>query len=1664
MLFSISSITAQTTRNVGVGQTYTTIQAAISAASDGDIINIVDAVHQETNITVYRTVTIQGQGAANTELKGNYISSSSPGSRIFYISPGKIVVIRDLKISRSGVPNGTNATIPGVSGSSGQSGGAIYNAGTLTVKRCHFYYNHAGNGGNGMTGSNGDNGGYIGTTPQKGGNGSKGGNGGHGGSGGAIANTATLNIIDCLFTNNSSGMGGNGADGGHGGVGADGYGGSPCDYDDRSGTSGGIGGNGGNAGNAGHGGAIANTSTSAITVIKNSTFSSNVTLSGGHAGNGSYGGFGGDSRGTAWNYGGWGGNGGNGGNAGIAGSGSAIWNCYGAEIDIVNGTIANNICLTINYTGNGGDGGVAGQGSSSYPNNCGTSGSGGNGGTGATQGHGAIYNTSIVDDFHLLNTIISNNSAAASGYLDGGAYGSYGTTYSPCNKYGDNGNVGAQGGLITVYPNWNASKFVYANTPLTETTLLDLADNGGPTFTMAILENGTADGAGASSGAGLSANLTDQRGFSRQSAPHGYDIGAYEYRNFSDNLVINEVDPHQNTDIYEFIEIYDGGDGNTNLDELVVVLYDGSNADRSYKTIDLTGYSTDANGYFVIGSSIVDNVDLVVTSGFIQNGIDAVALYKGLPTDFPIRTSVTTTNLIDALVYENDQYTDPGLTPLINSGQSQINENENGIAETESMQRIPNGTGGQRNTDTYVVYTPTPGTENILPKSLSASPTSLNFGYVQVGSYQIRSYTLTGENLTGNVSVWGDGRYQVSLTTDNFQDYIIIAPSSGSVNKTIYIKFSPASAIKYDNIVTNSSSGATTVNIAVTGYGVEPTIEVSQNSLDFGDVETDESVVMNYDLTGSYLNNDITVTAPNAQYKVSLSETSGFSSSIVVPETSGFVDETIYVQFTPTSPTTYSGNVTNVSSGATSQNVAVSGTGVGQIATLNTSVSSIEYPDTRVGERRGTYYSLTGDRISGDVTILCPAGYTVSLDALGTYESSLTFTTTSSFVKRIYVRFSPTAETTYSGNIVNSTTGATSKNVAVTGTGVVPVIAVSPSFYEFGNVQIGETAEGSYTLTGNNLAEDITITAPTNYKISETSGSGFVSSLSVTQISGEINTTIYVQYAPTSEGANDAMVTHASGTTTKNFGVYGDGVVPSITVSPTSLAFGEIEVDDASEKSYDLTAEYLTNNLTVTPPSGYEVSLSSGSGFSGSLDLNPSGVDNTINETIYVRFSPNSSGTFNSNISNSSYSATTKTVALTGIGFERTITTDPTSLDFGNVIVGESKVMSYTLTGVKLNDAGELIIDAPTGYLVSFSSTSGFTSSMEAYPDGNGDVSETIYVKFSPVEDTNYTNHVFHYHYQVSSDDLIVTGTGVVPSISIPASINFNTVQIGNSSEKSYNLIGTNLSTDITVTAFTGYQVSLTHGSGFANSVIAAHTNGSVDQIIYVKFSPTSETTYSGNITNVSSGATSQDVAVTGIGSNYTIPTINVNTINIDYSNISVGSDFVKEYTISGTDLTNDITISLNTGTEYTISKDNITFATDDIILTNSGGNVSETTIYVKYSPSASGTALDIIYNSSTDASTLGIALEGTSVVGLSENDNIKFSVFPNPSNGIFKIDNKLTENTDIFIYDVYGKLIQKNSLNSDMNTIDISKQSNGIYFIKIQTENGIISEKIIKQ
>ena len=142
----------------------------------------------------------------------------------------------------------------------------------------------------------------------------------------------------------------------------------------------------------------------------------------------------------------------------------------------------------------------------------------------------------------------------------------------------------------------------------------------------------------------------------------------------------------------------------------------------------------------------------------------------GDKANFPTGTTPTTTNLIDAIVYDTNDEDDLGLLPLLMDNQPQISEGNSRTATKHSNQRCPNGSGGKRETATYAQFPPTPGTKNVCG---NAAPTT-------VGNILPKTLTI-GETYTLDVSQYfSDPNDTLTYTaTSSDPDIVSITISNG---------------------------------------------------------------------------------------------------------------------------------------------------------------------------------------------------------------------------------------------------------------------------------------------------------------------------------------------------------------------------------------------------------------------------------------------------------------------------------------------------------------------------------------------------------------------------------------------------------------------------------------------------------------------------------------------------------------------------------------------------------------------------------------------------------------------------------------------------------------------------------------------------------------------
>jgi hypothetical protein len=137
---------------------------------------------------------------------------------------------------------------------------------------------------------------------------------------------------------------------------------------------------------------------------------------------------------------------------------------------------------------------------------------------------------------------------------------------------------------------------------------------------------------------------------------------------------------------------------------------------------------------------------------------------------------------------------------------------------------------------------------------------------------------------------------------------------------------------------------------------------------------------------------------------------------------------------------------------------------------------------------------------------------------------------------------------------------------------------------------------------------------------------------------------------------------------------YLSALVPSISVTGTPLtAFASCIGSVSAEQNFSASGSALTADISITAPTGFEISTTTGSGFAASLTLTQSG--GTINATtIFVRMAASATGTPSGNITLASTGVTTVNVAVSGtvnsLPATPTITTGgPTTFCTGDNVV-----------------------------------------------------------------------------------------------------------------------------------------------------------------------------------------------------------------------------------------------------------------------------------------------------------------------------------------------------------------------------------------------------------
>ena len=81
----------------------------------------------------------------------------------------------------------------------------------------------------------------------------------------------------------------------------------------------------------------------------------------------------------------------------------------------------------------------------------------------------------------------------------------------------------------------------------------------------------------------------------------------------------------------------------------------------------------------------------------------------------------------------------------------------------------------------------------------------------------------------------------------------------------------------------------------------------------------------------------------------------------------------------------------------------------------------------------------------------------------------------------------------------------------------------------------------------------------------------------------------------------------------------------------------------------------------------------------------------------------------------------------------------------------------------------------------------------------------------------------------------------------------------------------------------------------------------------------------------------------------------------------------------------------------------------------------------------------------------------------IGENSEKNVRVFPNPTNGIVRIQTEGQPVLEVQIFDLFGKMLFQQSMGEDVFSVDLSGYATGTYLLRFTTREGVETVKVVR-
>ncbi len=744
----------------------------------------------------------------------------------------------------------------------------------------------------------------------------------------------------------------------------------------------------------------------------------------------------------------------------------------------------------------------------------------------------------------------------------------------------------------------------------------------------------------------------------------------------------------------------------------------------------------------------------------------------------------------------------------------------------------------------------------------------------------------------------GDGKADLTTANANAASASVLRNigSSGTINFDTRVDLSSGTNNLPQAVAVGDIDGDGKPDIAIANYTTN-NVAVIRNTPQFPTITSTgtlsavtttygtASANTSFSTSGSGLNAGITVTAPTG-FEVSTAASSGFAGSIVVGAAGTVTATTVYVRIVSTTvPGNYSGNVVLSSTGATSVNVAtVSSTVYAKELTIaglagsnkvydgsstatpsgTATLSGVITADVSNVTLGGTVTSVFANANIGTAKAITVSGYTISGSAAGNYTltqpaglsaditaKELTVTGLSAGNK---VYDATTAATLNGTAALNGVITADASNVTLGGTasavfasatvGTVKAITVS-------GYTISGSAAGNYSLT-----QPAGLTADITAKELTVTGLSAGNKVYDATTAATLNGTAALNGVITADASNVTL----GGTATAVFANATVGTVKAITVSGYTIS-GSAAGNYSLTQPTGLTANITAKELTITGITasnkiydGTTTAILSGTAaLSGVVTADASSV--TLGGTVIADFASATVGTAKA-VTVSGYTISGTAAANYTLTQPAGLTADITAkeltitgLTASNKIYDGTTTATITgtaaLSGVITSDASNVTLGGtPVASFASAAIANNIAVTVSGYT-----ISGTAIGNYTLTQPAGLTANI------LSPSTVTVTGT-----------LNaFASCAGAVSAAQSFTVAGTTLTDNITVTAPTGYELSLSAAGTYSSSLTLQHSGGTVNTTsVYVRLIKTATGTPSGNITSASSNAITRNTAVSG--------------------------------------------------------------------------------------------------------------------------------------------------------------------------------------------------------